>query len=268
MRQRIEAMSDTDLQASVLDLDGIGRYLAGDFAGAAPFMLRAAEISPLNLPYILPSVGRAAVLAGDRTTAQAVIDRMRRHGIRGRAIVADVDVIVAGVRALDGDRDGAMAGYRHAMAMYRDLGLAWDEAKLAFEAVHVLGVGDAELAAWTDRARTVFTRLRAKPMLDLLDRATQPPATPGRAGPAPEPAPDLAATPDGAAGWSRGESRYPRAGDLRGPRGDPRRSPPPPPRLRLRSARTATSCSCWAGRGSARSATRSATPRSRSWCSR
>ena len=155
------------------------------------------NISPLNLPYILPQAGRAGVLAGDRTTAQAVIDRMRRHGIRGRAIVADVDVIVAGVQALDGDRDGAMAGYRRAMAMYRDLGLAWDEARLAFEAVHVLGVGGAELTAWTDRARTVFTRLRAKPMLDLLDRAT-------RAGGEREsiaaPSPDLIPTPDGATG--------------------------------------------------------------------
>ena len=85
----IDAMSDSDLEASVLDLDGIRHYLAGDFAGAVPFMHRAAEISPLNLPYILPSAGRTAVLAGDRTTAQAAIDRMRRHGIRGRAIVAD-----------------------------------------------------------------------------------------------------------------------------------------------------------------------------------
>ena len=61
----------------------------------------------------------------------------------------------------------------------------------------MLGVGDAELAAWTDRARTVFTRLRAKPMLDLLDRATQ---DAGARESVAESAPDLAATPDGAPG--------------------------------------------------------------------
>jgi class 3 adenylate cyclase/tetratricopeptide (TPR) repeat protein len=201
MRAVIETMSDTDLQASVSDIEGLRRYLAGDFAGSVPHLLHAADISPLNLPYILPSAGRTAVLARDRTTAQAAVDRMRRHGIRGRAIVADVEVIISGIMALDGDRDGAMAGYRHAMTTYHDLGLPWDEAKLGFEAASMLGTDDAELVAWTDRARTTFTRLRANPMVALLDRvadgARSPVVAPSTAD---TPAPGLTAAQDSAAG--------------------------------------------------------------------
>jgi hypothetical protein len=105
-------------------------------------------------------------------------------------------VIVAGVKALDGDRDGAMAGYRHVMTMYRDLGLVWDEARLGYEAAHVLGVDDAEIVAWVDRARATFTRLRAKPMLALLDGLAAAAGPSARV----DASADLAPAPDGATG--------------------------------------------------------------------
>ena len=56
-------MSDTDLEASVLDLDGIGRYLAGDFAGRGPVHApRGRDLA--SQPPLHPSVvGRTAVLA-------------------------------------------------------------------------------------------------------------------------------------------------------------------------------------------------------------
>ena len=80
LRERLRSTSDSDLDASVADLEGVERYLAADWAAAVPHHLHAAEISPLNLPYILPNAGRAAVLAGDRAAAQSVLERMRRPG--------------------------------------------------------------------------------------------------------------------------------------------------------------------------------------------
>ena len=170
--REIANLQDPDMAASVDDIAATALYLAGDWAGAAREFIAAAERSALNLPYILPKAGRAAVLARDPDTASAVLERLHRHGARGRAIGADKAVIAAGLRALAGESAGALAGYRAAMATYRDLGLAWDEALLGLEAALVLGADDAEIAAWADRAQVVFAGLGARPMLALLDRAT------------------------------------------------------------------------------------------------
>jgi class 3 adenylate cyclase/tetratricopeptide (TPR) repeat protein len=174
--REVAALQDWDLQASIEDIAATAAYLAGDWPDAARKFAVAADRSALNLPYILPKAGRAAVLAGDAATAAAVLERVRRHGARGRAVGTDQAVIAAGLRALEGDPAGALTGYRAAMAMYRDLGLAWDEAVLGLEAALVLGADDPEVAAWAERSRVILTGLQATPMLALLDRAVAPAA--------------------------------------------------------------------------------------------
>jgi hypothetical protein len=90
-------------------------------------------------------------------------------GARGRAMDADRSAISAGLAALAGDAGTALAGYRAAIAAFRDLGLPWDEACAAFEAATMLDGQDAEIDGWLENARTIFTRIGAAVMLERLD---------------------------------------------------------------------------------------------------
>jgi class 3 adenylate cyclase/tetratricopeptide (TPR) repeat protein len=167
----VAVLEDRDLEASVEDMAGTAAYLRGDWAAAVSALLRAGDVSDLNLPYMLPKAARAAVLAGDAAAARDALDRLGRSGARGRAIDADKAVIRGGLAALAGDPGTAMASYRVAMAAYRDMGLTWDEALLGLEAAIVLGPGEPEVAGWAERSRALFNGFRAVAMLPLLDRA-------------------------------------------------------------------------------------------------
>ncbi len=171
LEAEVAMLEDRDLEASVEDLAATVAYLRGDWAAAVPALLRAGDVSDLNLPYMLPKAARAAVLAGDVSAAEDALERLGRSGARGRAIDADRAVIRGGLAALAGDPVAAMASYRAAMASYRDLGLTWDEAVLGLEAALVLGTGDADVAGWAERSRALFTGFGAVTMLLLLDRA-------------------------------------------------------------------------------------------------
>jgi class 3 adenylate cyclase len=166
---RIQLLDDVDVATAVFDLRGTDAFVAGDFAGAADAWVQQAESSDLNAPYALPKAGLAAVLAGNTGLAQETIDRLRARGARGRAIENDVALIEAGIAALGGDAAAGQAGFRAAIAVYRDLGLVWDEALLGLVAASTLGVADAEVAGWLGEARGTFERVRAKPMLAIAD---------------------------------------------------------------------------------------------------
>jgi class 3 adenylate cyclase len=167
---RIEHLDDRDVSTSAHDLRAVAALLQRDFAGAARSWILQAEGSPLNAPYALPKAGYSAILAGDAALAQDVLDRLRGTGSRGRAIEADMDEIRAGIAALGGDRTPALAGYRDVRSRFQDLGLAWDVGLLAIFAASTLGVDEPEIAGWLAEARTLFEKLRAAPILRLIDR--------------------------------------------------------------------------------------------------
>jgi hypothetical protein len=113
------------------------------------------------------------VLDGNAAGARSMLDRLDELGTRGRTVDADRTAIEAGIAALGGDRTGALAGYRAALAAWRTLRLPWDEALTALDAATVLGADDPEVAGWVDTARATFERLRATPMLARLDDAVR-----------------------------------------------------------------------------------------------
>jgi len=162
---------DRDLVSGALDVEATAAYMARRWADAARIWYSVIEVSDLNAPYALPRAGRAALLAGDAAMAQQALDRLAALGTRGRAVDADRAVIRAGLAALGGDASAALAGFRAALASYRDLGLVWDEAQLGLEATMLVGAAEPEVAAWADKARGTFERLGAAPMLASLDAA-------------------------------------------------------------------------------------------------
>jgi len=166
---RLMTLDDRDISAGGHDLQAIQATLAGDFHLAQQEYLEVAAMSDLNAPYVLPKAAHMAVLARDPATAKDILARISTMGTRGRAVDADVASVRAGIAALEGGRDEALAGYRAALVTWQELGLAVDEAWIGLVAGTLLGADDREVAGWVDSARAIYERLGAKPLLDLLE---------------------------------------------------------------------------------------------------
>jgi hypothetical protein len=166
---KLAELEDLDVSTSALGLRANVQLLEGKFAPAAAGWISQADGSDLNAPYALPKAGHAAILAKDPELAQRILDRLAAIGSRGRAIEADIDGIRAGIAGLRGDRAASLAGYRDVRARFEDLGLQWDLACLALPAASALGADEAEVAEWLAESRATFERLRAEPMIGLLD---------------------------------------------------------------------------------------------------
>ena len=169
IERAVNEMDDSDLVAGVLDCRGVLAHRDGRWVDAGRAWASIAEVSDLNAPYALPRAARAFVVGRDGAAAQAALDRLAALGARGRAIEADRATIRAGLAALEGDRETAVAGYRTAIASFRDLGLVWDEANLGLEATVLLSAADPEIGSWADASRETFLRIGAGSLAALLD---------------------------------------------------------------------------------------------------
>ena len=114
---------------------------------------------------------RLALMAGDLAGASADLARVDLQERRGRAVDADRATIRAGIAALDGRPDEALALYRDALGIWRDLGLLWDEALCAIDMAILLDPAEPEVRAAAEAARAILIQLRALPFLDRLDAA-------------------------------------------------------------------------------------------------
>ncbi|HXG26330.1 MAG TPA: adenylate/guanylate cyclase domain-containing protein [Candidatus Binatia bacterium] len=175
---RLGALGDIDLASSAHEVRAVAMFAAGEFRAAVEEWYRQAEMSDLNAPYALPKAGIAAVLAGEAPIARDVVARLRHRGVRGRAVEADMATILAGAAGLEGDRAAALAGFRGARGVYRDLGLDWDAALLGLTAARALGAAEPEAAGWLTEARSIFERIRAKPLVAIADELVTTSAPP------------------------------------------------------------------------------------------
>jgi hypothetical protein len=167
---RLATLEDRDVEAGKFDIRGLQAFARGEFAAAADLWIQGVPMSDYNVPYILPRVAMASVLARRPDGAAEAIRALIARGTRGRSIDADRATVEAGIAALMGDREAALAGYRVGLAGYRDLSLTWDEALLAMQAATTLGPDEPQVAGWVDEARAILTRLRAAPVLAQLER--------------------------------------------------------------------------------------------------
>ena len=166
---RTKDLGDPDMESSVHDLKGTLALSESRFVDAAREWIAFADGSDLNAPYALPRAGVAAVLGLDAVLARSILERLGGLGTRGRAIETDISVIRAGIMAIEGDHDAAMAGYRLAWSRFGDLGLVYDQGLLALVAAATVGSADPEVAGWLGEARAIFERLKAAPLLAMVD---------------------------------------------------------------------------------------------------
>nr|MBA2373425.1 AAA family ATPase [Chloroflexota bacterium] len=146
--------------------------LAGDRLDEAHAMaLERGRLSPLNAPGAYPLAARASLWRGDLEGARtdlAALDATRAHG---PAITLHKGTIRAGIAALSGEADEALAGYREVLKGWRDAGLPVLEALTAIDMATMLDptLPDVQAAGLT--ARQILGDLGARPFLERLESA-------------------------------------------------------------------------------------------------
>jgi hypothetical protein len=132
----------------------------------------------LNATILLNIGGHAALWDGDLESLQRVHRSVVELGGRGPLVANQGRVMQAGIDALEGRLTDALAGYRHAIREFDELGAVLDGAFTAIDMATALGPSEPEVQTQTGRARATLERLRAKALIDRLDAVTQQPVPP------------------------------------------------------------------------------------------
>jgi tetratricopeptide (TPR) repeat protein len=151
------------------DVRALRAQLAGDYETARRIALEGADADDLNAPGYYERAGRAALWMGDLEGARADLAAFDALGRSVALPAAQVAGLRAGVLALEGRRDEAVAAYRDVARRYDELGAAFDGAVYRLDAAKMLGIDTPEGAAAAADARSVFERLDARPFLTILD---------------------------------------------------------------------------------------------------
>ncbi len=165
----MDDVQDNDFASNEIDMRAWGAFADGRFDEAASGWMEMADMSALNAPYVLPRAAGMALLARDATHARLALERMVATGAHGRAIDMDKTAIRAGLAALDGSTQEAIAGFRAAIAGWRDLGLPWDEAMTSLIFVRLVGTGSPEARAAAEAGRSILDGLGARRVVAILD---------------------------------------------------------------------------------------------------
>ncbi len=165
---------DTVKPATIAWSKGFLGFVEGRFDVGRREILRFAEIFAPGTSEAALLAARCDILAGDAKLARSdfATDMTTRNG---RSIDADRTTIRAGIAALDGRAAEALAGYREALGVWRDLGLVWDEALCAIDMATVLDPSHPEVRGAAEIARVTLLRLGAKPFLNRLEAAISRP---------------------------------------------------------------------------------------------
>jgi tetratricopeptide (TPR) repeat protein len=162
-------LSDPIAAAQLHFLKGDRALLQGKYAEACEEMLRAADFKAAAGAYLTEAV-RPALWLRDPIRARAVAERLDADP-DAHAPVSRVNRAAAwaGIAALEGRRDEAIAGYRDALKRYREIGFDFEVARGELDMLMLLGPDLPEARAAAEEARAVFERVGARPYLERLD---------------------------------------------------------------------------------------------------
>ena len=194
---RIE-ITDPQFESYELLARAWAAHAAGDLDDVRALADQAVARTDYFAPLALPLAIRAAAWAGDAPGAATHLGALEASGFWGPTLEADVVLGQASVAAVEGRVADALAGYREALRVYRNLGLAFEAAAAAVDMTTLLPAAERdapEVVAAVASARETLTRLGARPFLDRLDgaatgpgsglltpRPTEPTSTPETAG--------------------------------------------------------------------------------------
>ncbi len=83
-----------------------------------------------------------------------------------------IQTVRAGLAALEGRRDDAVALYRSALTGFRSFGARFSVAMAVFDMATFLGPDEHAVASVVEEGRGILEELNAKPLLELLAKAT------------------------------------------------------------------------------------------------
>jgi len=185
---RLESLADQTSDAfgaaAVHLLRGDRALLAGEYADACRELLMGSGEPNLGQTLLARAV-RAALWGADRLMAHEIADRLDAHPSSSASATASRMAARAGIAALEGHRDEAIAGYRDALERHRAIGEDFEVACVALDFVRFVGPDESAARAAAEEARAIFERVRARPWLQRLDAALARPAGPSPAQEAP-----------------------------------------------------------------------------------
>jgi class 3 adenylate cyclase len=123
-------------------------------------------------PAVFPNslwAARIAIWLGDPERARVALELNRAFPVQGRFVEANRRTIEAGVMAMDGDVDGALAAYREAERLCRALDLPFLLSMSLMECGTLLDPAIPAVAAAAVEARAVMERLGSPPLLARLE---------------------------------------------------------------------------------------------------
>jgi hypothetical protein len=123
---------------------------------------------PLNGLLCHHIAAQAAIWGSDLTRARAALDGMASTGIRGRWATAVRTNVEASIAALDGQADAAMAGWRDAQGVLRDMGARLTLALTLIDR-SALSADATDAANARAEARSLLQGLRASALQDRLE---------------------------------------------------------------------------------------------------
>jgi tetratricopeptide (TPR) repeat protein len=159
-------------RATVAAIKGQLAFSAGEYARARDLLIEAGTEYPPLMGVWLVSAANAAAWAADAEALRQIRDRLDAYGqasapwFRGWRAVAS-----AAVAAMEGEVAEATTRFRAALRQLAELGVWFDRAQAASQAVLLVGIEDTEIAAAARDAATLFERLGARPELDRLEEA-------------------------------------------------------------------------------------------------
>ena len=160
--------------------EGIAWALLADgrLAEAADGFMHAAEDYPPSGAYNYPRAAHPALWIHDGDRARAALDGLVSAGSLGRTTEACRTAIEAGILALEGEADEAVARFADARSRLRELGVDWEVAATGVDMAFTLDPARPEVAEAAAEAREILTRLGAAAVLRQLDAVAPAAAVP------------------------------------------------------------------------------------------
>jgi class 3 adenylate cyclase/predicted ATPase len=175
MAPRIEAAEQLAMHTWFGRVSALVHLLGVDPAPAFEAAIEAVELEPsgINAHYCAREAAHAAVWLRDPDGLHRAIEAMAP--LRGRWFDAVRRTAEAGLAALGGRREDALAGYERALSEWRALGTPLDQAFCAADMAHVLP--DEELTTEALAESTAFlTEIGAVSLLERIESARPSPA--------------------------------------------------------------------------------------------
>ncbi len=176
LRRLANALGDVNVDRYPIEVEATRAFVSGHFAEAASGYRSIAETDAGNARQHLGVAARASILAGDASGASgdlAVADATGVHGAWPDGWRASVE---AGLAAIDGRPDDALAQYHVALRLFDSVGMRLDRALTGMEMAALLDPAAPDVRAAAERAREILIELEATTLLARLDATLARPA--------------------------------------------------------------------------------------------